>query len=158
MRKNTYLRGTPEERFWPKVNKAGPISKDRPDLGPCWIWTAGLTSNGYGSFHMKVKGRWRPVRAHRFAYESLVGRIPKGLEPDHLCRVRACVNPSHLEPVTRRENFLRGSHPHAAAHNDRTCTRGHPMSEENTYYRIDRPGEWNCRVCRRERDQAKAAS
>jgi len=81
------------ERFWSKVEKT--VS--------CWLWTAS-TRRGYGQFVINNK----PTPAHRFAYEQLVGDIPRGLQLDHLCRVRNCVNPEHLEPVTSRENILRG--------------------------------------------------
>ena len=89
-------RKTVEERFWGKVNKNAPNG--------CWEWTAGLFGNGYGHFWTSV--RW--VGAHRWAYEALVGPIPEGLELDHLCSNRKCVNPAHLEPVTHKENTLRG--------------------------------------------------
>lgn len=70
----------------------------------CWVWTAARTSKGYGQFRIGP----RPVRAHRYAYTLLVGPIPDGLQLDHLCRNRLCVNPGHLEPVTNWENTLRG--------------------------------------------------
>lgn len=84
------------ERFWSKVDRDG-----GPDC--CWPWLA-ARANGYGKFY--VDGRM--VRAHRFAYELLVGPIPEGLVLDHLCAVTFCVNPAHLEPVTQRENARRG--------------------------------------------------
>ena len=99
-----YVSGTPEQRFWPKVNKAGPAPTYRPDLGPCWLWTAYLYK-GYGRFN---GGQGRIVEAHRFAYELAKGAIPSGLVLDHLCRVTSCVNPDHLEPVTIAENVDRG--------------------------------------------------
>ena len=80
------------DRFWAKVDKG--IF--------CWDWLGGK-SNGYGRFW--VEGRL--VQAHRWAYETMVGPIPEGLTLDHLCRVRYCVNPSHLEPVTLGENIRR---------------------------------------------------
>ena len=82
-----------QSRFWSKVDATG----------DCWIWTGALAS-GYGRFYLN--GQLRP--AHRVAYETLVGSIPRGLDLDHLCRVRSCVNPDHLEPVTRAENLRRG--------------------------------------------------
>jgi len=85
---------TPDERFWPKVDRGG----------ACWLWTGALYVNGYGAFRGPDG---RTIRAHRFAYERVVGPIPEGLDLDHLCRVRACVNPAHLEPVTRAENLRR---------------------------------------------------
>jgi hypothetical protein len=83
-----------EERVWAKVEKTE----------GCWLWTAAISPNGYGKF--MVSGR--PVNAHRLVYQLTVGPIPDGLDLDHLCRVRHCVNPDHLEPVTRSENLLRG--------------------------------------------------
>lgn len=70
----------------------------------CWLWLGSLTDKGYGRFYMGGKR----YLAHRYSYEHFVGPIPEGLEPDHLCRVPACVNPAHLEPVTRSENTRRG--------------------------------------------------
>jgi HNH endonuclease len=97
-------RTPPSERFWAKINKGGPIPEHRSDLGPCWLWTA-ATNYGYGVFRIDR----RSIYAHRYAYELLVGPIPDGLQLDHLCRVPPCVNPTHLEPVTHRENILRGT-------------------------------------------------
>lgn len=97
-----------EERFWVKVDKSG----------DCWLWTARLKPDGYGIFKNKLPdGRWIYVYAHRFAYESVRGPIPDGLTIDHLCRVRNCVNPDHLEPVTRNENMRRSR--------KAECRRGH---------------------------------
>lgn len=71
----------------------------------CWIWTAGTTGKtGYGAFHDGT----RSITAHKFVYELLVGPTPDGMELDHLCRVRLCCNPDHLEPVTHAVNTARG--------------------------------------------------
>lgn len=95
----------PRERlFWAKVAKDGPIPEYRSDLGPCWIWGGYVDPRtGYGQFG--GKGTKLP---HRIAYQYSVGPIGKGLHLDHLCRVRICVNPGHLEPVTPQENIRRG--------------------------------------------------
>lgn len=76
---------------------------ERPTGSDCWLWTGYVAAGGYGEFHLA--GRTR--KAHRVAYELLVGPVPEGLDLDHLCRVRRCVNPEHLEPVTRQENLRR---------------------------------------------------
>lgn len=128
------FRGTPTERFHRKLT----IS----DSG-CWIWKGSKDHGGYGWIH--INGR--AIKAHRFAYETFVGPIPEGLEPDHLCRIRACVNPDHLEPVTRRENILRGDGPKLTRERKRAivqCPQGHPYDQVNTYHRY---GHRYCKTC-----------
>jgi hypothetical protein len=89
----------PWDRFWEKVEVAG----------PCWHWTGATSSNGYGTFAMDARrGRERHMTAHRAAWELLVGPIPAGYVVDHLCKVPHCVNPDHLEPVSQLENVRRG--------------------------------------------------
>jgi len=87
----------PESRFWSSIVKTD----------SCWLWIGTVNSTGYGYFQTGGRGT-KKARAHRYAYEFLVGPIPKGLVLDHLCRVKICVNPEHLQPVTQRENVLRG--------------------------------------------------
>jgi hypothetical protein len=116
--------------------------------GDCWMWIAATTSEGYGTVRLSNPRRMRD--AHRVVYESLIGPVPVGLELDHLCRVRHCVNPDHLEPVTHQENVRRGRSP-AAAHMTKThCPQGHPYDETNTY----RPPGTNQRTCRQCRNAA----
>ena len=100
-------------RFWAKVNPNGPIPANRPELGPCWEWTAYRLHNGYGVFSIgsRTDGTRRVILAHRIAYERLVGLIPEGVQSDHLCRNRPCIRPTHIEPVTQRENGRRGVRP-----------------------------------------------
>jgi hypothetical protein len=135
------------ERFWAKVDKAGPTPDDRPELGPCWLWTATQT-RGYGRFHFQG----RLDVAHRVAYEIAIGQIPDGKVLDHLCRTPSCVNPSHLEVVSQLVNVLRGVG-FPAQHAKKThCPQGHPYDEENTYRRH---GDWReCRVCKKARKEA----
>ena len=130
------------------------LAKIVADPHGCWIWQAGTNTKGYGKF--KVDGR--DVKAHRFAYEMFVGPIPEGLELDHLCRVRNCVNPEHLEPVTHAENVRRGE---SGKHcRDKThCPQGHPYAGENLYVRPN--GKRDCRTCQRAhyaRKRAKATA
>ncbi len=134
-------------RFWIKVNKNGPI---HPALGTaCWLWTGSRFSNDYGSFWFGD----RLGRAHRFSYELHVGPIPPGLCIDHLCRVRCCVNPVHLEPVTNRQNVIRGklNFPYVAI-SETACIRGHEYNDTNT--RRTLRCERACRVCDHDRQVA----
>lgn len=94
-----YVTGPLSVRFWTMVDKD-------VDRDGCWTWTGKKGSKGYGLVHVD-SASGRQQQAHRAAYELVVGPIPDGLELDHLCRVRVCVNPAHLEPVTRAENMRR---------------------------------------------------
>lgn len=142
------LCGTLAERLWRRVDKNGPLSAHRPDLGPCWIWTGGKTGRGYGGVAnegTRREGTRRLVNVHRLAYELLVGPIPSGLTLDHLCRVRLCVRPAHLEPVTLRMNILRGEGPTAKQARQTHCKRGHPFDKANTSLQR---GKRSCRACK----------
>lgn len=116
----------------------------------CWLWTSAINEKGYG--HFTVGGTKHS--AHRFVYELLVGPIPEGLVIDHLCRVRNCVNPVHMQPVTNLENLARGIGPNARAIRENTCLKGHPLVGENVYIRPSRPGSRICRICHREQKRA----
>ncbi len=122
------------ERFWTKVEFTE----------TCWLWTS-TRDQGYGKFYDGS----RDVRAHRWAYEFCVGPIPDGLTIDHLCRVRCCVLPDHLEVVTGRINTLRGFGPPALNALKTHCLRGHPYDEANTYV-FPGTGWRRCRTCFRE--------
>jgi len=130
-----------DERFWRQVQGG--------DVRTCWLWTGRPANAGYGKF---VDGRkWH--QAHRYAFECLIAEIPDGLELDHLCRNRACVNPWHMEPVPHYVNTRRAqlgerisesrSHP-VETH----CANGHLRTEANTY--IPPKGSPRCRICNRE--------
>lgn len=127
-----------ETRFWTKVARTGNACE-------CWEWTASKDRHGYGQFMLKDKDLWR---AHRVSYILTHGEIPAGLDLDHVCRNRSCVNPAHLEPVTRSENLRRGDHRWRDA---KTCIRGHEF--------IVRPGAKQriCLECEREASRRKRA-
>ena len=119
----------PMQRFFSKVNL----------VDSCWAWTDHL-AYGYGVF--SIRGTvWK---AHRFSYLIFNGPLASNLELDHLCRNRACVNPDHLEQVTRRVNFERGIHPATTRIKKTHCSEGHALTGGN---RIDRGGSARCRVC-----------
>ena len=136
-----------EDRFWEKVEPTG----------FCWLWTATTCQAGYGRFWLdgRLEG------AHRVAYELMVGPIPDGLHIDHLCRIPACVNPDHLEPVEPAENTrrgyvglipgkIRGDQQRAKTH----CPHGHPFAGDNLY--VSPRGHRTCKTCRRAIDRARS--
>lgn len=114
----------------------------------CWLWTACVNWKGYGLFRESR----RTVSAHRFAYRHLKGSIPEGLTIDHLCGVKNCVNPDHLEAVTMRVNVLRGGNPASLNSRKITCVNGHDFTDTNTYhyFRAGHPAR-GCRTCYRNR-------
>lgn len=136
------------QRFWALVNKNGPVPEYAPHLGPCWLWLAHTSSEHYG--HFKIGGR--PTLAHRWAYKTLVGPIPEGLQIDHLCRVRHCVNPEHMEPVTPLVNTRRGETGQKNARKTH-CPLDHPYDDKNT--RRNPRGDRICRQCHREDEQRR---
>lgn len=127
------------ERFWSKVDRSG----------ACWIWKGSTGGKGYGHFY--VDGR--KIASHRVAYTIAVGEIPEGMDIDHLCRNRRCVNPAHLEPVTHRENLLRGTGFPAENSAKSHCPAGHPYAGENLA--VERDGSRKCRTCRRQYDRRR---
>lgn len=151
---------TPEERLWQKVNKDGPLPREdtlAAGKGPCWLWTAGCCPKGYGRVYRDGASRL----AYRVIYELEIRRVPDGLELDHLCRNRSCVNPGHLEAVSPRTNKLRGVGAAAQAARRTHCVNGHPFAGHNL--RVDPRGYRICRACvyqsgRRRNERERQAS
>jgi hypothetical protein len=112
----------------------------------CWIWARHLNPQGYGRVIYISHGKRYTAQAHRVMYEAMVGPIGQGMVLDHLCRVHQCVNPSHLEPVSTRENILRGQGTSAVNAKKNTCSKGHAYDSENTW--LKRRGNRVERVCR----------
>ena len=128
-------------KFWERAMVA-------PD--GCWLWTGSITKSGYGMVPWKTAYP-DSKRAHRAAYQALIGPVPDGLVLDHLCRVRHCVNPSHLEAVTIRENTLRGEGRAAVNAQLVECYKGHPLTGENLY--VNPSGSRMCKICSRARQR-----
>lgn len=126
------------DRFWDKVSP-------EPNSG-CWLWTGARVWNEYGVIRADRKATY----AHRFAYEKTVAAVPDGLQLDHKCRTRSCVNPQHLEPVTQRENLRRGDRGKEWG-TDTHCRYGHAYTDDNTAPRRDRKNGRACRECNRNK-------
>ena len=132
------------ERFW---------SKCAPDPSTgCWIWSAAKSADGYGRFSFDGG-----QLAHRFSFLLANGAVPGGRELDHLCRTRHCVNPAHLEAVTKLVNVRRGVSGAVAIERAKTithCPSGHPYSGSNLLLR--RNGYRLCRECKRFWDSRRS--
>lgn len=140
------------EKFYAKVEVTG----------FCWHWRGSLNENGYG---MSYLGGGRQL-AHRRMYELLVGPIPEGLTLDHLCRIRFCVNPDHLEPVTLLENLARAkrfrnlAHTHTRAHKAKRlaghCRKGHELTPDNVLLSARPSGivRKKCKACQHAAQEA----
>ena len=115
----------------------------------CWLWTGARYANGYGLVSVSRRVN---RRAHRVSFEHFVGPIPDGLQMDHLCLVRLCVNPDHLEAVTAAENNRRMQLVHGIGRYATHCKRGHEFTPDNTYRRA-RSMHRICRACDAERQR-----
>lgn len=114
----------------PLADRIADLSIPEPNSG-CWLWLGVIKNNGYGTLGVKRGSRWLTQHAHRISYEAAGGIIPDGADLDHKCRNRACVNPLHLEPVSRSQNLARS--PLMNRQIAKTeCPKGHPYSGINS--------------------------
>lgn len=124
------------------------MAKVVKDEGGCWLWQGPVQNSGYGQH--RFLGGWR--LAHRFSYRAFVGEIPRGLTIDHLCFVRTCVNPEHLDPCTQAENNRR----RIAKRPQTACATYHPDTEAEWGERGD--GRTYCKECNRVRERQRRAA
>lgn len=136
-------------RFWTKVDQNGPLWNDTP----CWVWIGTVNNAGYGRHHTNNGS----VAAHRYSYLLQKGEIPKGLQIDHLCRNKRCINPQHLEAVTGRVNLLRAPTFQAMNAAKTHCCNGHEFTSENTAIALA-DGSRVCRMCKRINDAKQRSS
>lgn len=123
-----------EAKFWPRVDKTD----------ACWLWTGLIRSNGYGQIHLGNVGRTSvPMLTHRFSWLVAQRLLEVDRQLDHLCRVRACCNPDHLESVTQQINMMR------AYEHQTHCKNGHEFTPENTQWYGKYGTKRNCRTCNR---------
>lgn len=150
-----FLPGTRSQQFDQYIEKSS-------EENGCWIWTGAIygpprkdpNGGGYGQFHWRDLGGGGTL-AHRYSYLRDVGEIPVGMHLDHLCSVRACVRPSHMEAVTPEENNRRGNSITARNMRKTHCIAGHPFDGENL--RILSGGGRACRECQRSQQRARRA-
>ncbi len=133
--RNSVAKRSHEARFWSHVEKTL----------TCWRWVGSINRGGYGS--CGNPGTRKTMLAHRRSWEMANGPIPAGLQLDHICKVRCCVRPDHLDLVTSWENTLRGNNQAAINAQKTHCFRGHEFNAENA--RTDRHGHRICRICAR---------
>lgn len=157
---------TAEARYFALVDRAGPTPAHAPFLGPCWLWTGAVHSNGYGQYKAAPT---RPVLAHRWVVERVIGRrLTRAEQVDHLCHDpavcpggptcphRRCVNLAHLAITSAAANNARSGSLTAAKARAQTCVRGHPLVGDNVYRHPQR-GTRHCRACAAGRARAWAA-
>lgn len=131
-------------RFWAKIDRSGGDDS-------CWFWTASRTPKGYGQIRVRQE-QWT---AHRMMWFITHGSLPSWpMVIDHICKVKHCVNPSHLRVLHTTDNILRSNEPRIVAHRKNQCTKGHSYTPENTY--VAPSGNRRCRICLREKDRRRA--
>lgn len=139
---------TLEQRFWTKVNKAGPLPLQCPELGVCWLWTASANSNGYGQISNPVRGE-RPLSTHRLSWKFAFGEPTADLFVCHRCDTPLCVNPAHLYLATNAQNLedAKANGIKVGIQRSPFCKRGHVYEQ--------RYGRQYCPACAAIRFQEK---
>lgn len=140
-----------KKRFWNNVSAASAEG--------CWKWNGPISIYGYGRLMESVGNRkTKQLMAHRFAYEEIVGKIKEGMTIDHVCRNRSCVNPAHMEIVTRAENSMRAHSKNMDAMRDNRCTKGHKIEGENLVLEKRKNGSERkrCRTCAKLRESNRS--
>lgn len=132
----------PEQRFWDRVDKNGPLPAVRPDLGPCWEWTLSRNSNGYGQTFLFCDVA---IGTHRVAWHLSGYELIPGMELDHLCRNPGCCRPEHLDQVPKLVNMLRGNGWSGRNYRKTHCAKGHEYDLLNTAW--TKAGHRKCRTC-----------
>ncbi len=125
-----------------------------PNTG-CWLWMGTVVGEKYGQVRARVGKVWKMRVAHLVMYETVVGPVPEGLELDHKCTVKSCVNPNHLEPVTHSVNVKRGTSGDAVRRRAALithCPHGHEYTPDNTRHTVRKDGSKNryCVACRKD--------
>lgn len=113
----------------------------------CWLYAGEVVTQGYGRIQYMLNGKKYHYYVHRIMYEETNGAIPNGLVIDHLCRIRICVNPSHMEAVTIAVNVMRGEGKLAKFARQTYCKNGHELTANNLRSRADRPNMRECLTC-----------
>lgn len=140
-----------KKRFWNNVSATSAEG--------CWNWNGPISIYGYGRLMESVGNRkTKQLMAHRFAYEEVIGKIEEGMTIDHVCRNKSCVNPAHMEIVTRGENSTRAHSKNMNAMRDNCCIRGHKIEGENVVLEKRKNGSQRkrCKACAKLRDSKRS--
>lgn len=139
------------KNLYRRRNNSDPPSRWEPEPNTgCWLWYGANSGDGYG----RIRWNGKATGVHRVMYEIHRGAIPEGMEIDHLCRVRCCINPFHLEPVSKKENCLRGKSFSAWNSRKTHCLKGHELSAENLCSHKTKKFRRCCRICHNARNHA----